>query len=76
MTRFGTTWWGAAWVEALEGIAGGRGGRLSRGRRFAQEHGVALLDHELAIEPGSARAVVQTARQSGWHPVGLLCTCS
>lgn len=62
MTGFGTTWWGQAWVEALEGIAGGRGGRLARGRRFAREHGSALLDGELSIEPGSARAVVQTDR--------------
>ena len=58
MAGFGSTWWGEAWVDAVEGIAGGRGGRLARGRRFARQHAV----DELGIEPGSVRAVVQTDR--------------
>lgn len=55
---FGTTWWGAAWLEALEGIAGGRGGRLASGRRWAKANRGA----DLRIEPGGVHASVQADR--------------
>ncbi len=58
MTGFGTTWWGEAWTEAVEGIAGGRGGRLARGRRWAK----ALRPDDLEIGPGGASATVATDR--------------
>ena len=55
---FGTTWWGEAWLDALEGIAGGRGGRLARGRRWAKANRGA----DLHIEPGGVDAWVQADR--------------
>jgi uncharacterized Zn finger protein len=55
---FGATWWGAAWMEALQGIAGGRGGRLARGKRWAK----ANRDADLRIEPGGVDAWVQADR--------------
>jgi len=55
---FGRTWWGEAWLEALEGIAGGRGGRLARGRRWAKANRAA----DLHIEPGGVNARVQADR--------------
>ncbi|MFP5321299.1 MAG: hypothetical protein ACLGIC_05555 [Acidimicrobiia bacterium] len=55
---FGTTWWGEAWLEALEGIAGGRGSRMARGKRWAK----ANRDADLRIEPGGADAWVQADR--------------
>lgn len=54
----GRTWWGEAWVEALEGIAGGRGGRLARGRRWAKANRHA----DLRIEPGGADASIRADR--------------
>ena len=30
--RFGTTWWGKAWIDALEGSGSGYESRLPRGR--------------------------------------------
>ncbi len=55
---FGTTWWGQAWLDALEGIAGGSGGRLARGRRWAKANRGA----DLHIEPGGVNAWVQADR--------------
>lgn len=57
-TGFGTTWWGQAWLDALEGIAGGRGGRLAAGRRWAKANRGA----DLHIEPGGVNAWVQADR--------------
>lgn len=55
---FGTTWWGEAWLDALGGIAGGRGGRLASGRRWAKANRGA----DLHIEPGGVDAWVQADR--------------
>lgn len=55
---FGTTWWGHAWIEALEGIAGGNSGRLSRGRTYARQNRA----EDLILEPGSVQAWVQGSR--------------
>ena len=56
MTRqFGATWWGRAWLEALEGIAGGSTGRLSRGRTYARQNRA----EDLVIGPGMVTGLVQ-----------------
>jgi hypothetical protein len=52
---FGRTWWGAAWVEALEQRARLDPNRLPRGRDYARSGAVG----ELALAPGEARAQVQ-----------------
>lgn len=53
--QFGTTWWGRAWIEALEGIAGGSTGRLSRGRTYARQNRA----EDLVIRPGAVTGFVQ-----------------
>jgi uncharacterized Zn finger protein len=53
--EFGRTWWGAAWVEALEQRARLDPNRLPRGRDYARSGAVG----ELAMAPGEARAQVQ-----------------
>ncbi len=52
---FGRTWWGAAWVEALEQRARLDPNRLPRGRDYARSGAVG----ELTLTPGEARAQVQ-----------------
>jgi uncharacterized Zn finger protein len=53
--RYGETWWGRAWLDALEGIAGGSTGRLSRGRTYARQGRA----EDLVIGPGSVVGLVQ-----------------
>lgn len=53
--QFGKTWWGQAWIEALEGIAGGSTGRLSRGRTYARQGRA----EDLTIRPGAVSGFVQ-----------------
>ena len=53
--QFGHTWWGRAWIEALEGIAGGSTGRLSRGRTYARQNRA----EDLVIRPGAVTSFVQ-----------------
>ena len=52
---FGETWWGQAWLDALEGIAGGSTGRLSRGRTYARQGRA----DDLTIQPGAVTGFVQ-----------------
>lgn len=52
---FGHTWWGQAWLDALEGIAGGSTGRLSRGRTYARQGRA----DDLTIQPGAVTGFVQ-----------------
>lgn len=52
---FGQTWWGQAWLDALEGIAGGSTGRLSRGRTYARQGRA----DDLTIQPGAVTGFVQ-----------------
>jgi uncharacterized Zn finger protein len=52
---FGHTWWGEAWLEALEGIAGGSTGRLGRGRTYARQGRA----EDLVISPGTVTGLVQ-----------------
>jgi uncharacterized Zn finger protein len=55
---FGLTWWGEAWVTALEQQARLDPNRLPRGRSYARGGTVG----ELAIGPGEVRAAVQGRR--------------
>jgi hypothetical protein len=55
---FGATWWGRAWLEALEQRARLDPGRLSRGRSYARRGSVL----ELTVSPGQVEAVVQGSR--------------
>ncbi len=53
--EFGRTWWGQAWLEALEQRARLDPDRLPRGRDYARSGAVG----ELTLAPGEARARVQ-----------------
>ncbi len=53
--EFGRTWWGQAWVDALEQRARLDPNRLPRGRDYARSGAVG----ELTLAPGEARAQVQ-----------------
>ena len=55
---FGDTWWGAAWVDALQGRASLDPNRLPRGRSYARSGAVG----ELHVAPGEVRALVQGSR--------------
>jgi uncharacterized Zn finger protein len=55
---FGATWWGRAWVEALEHRARLDPNRLPRGRTYARHGRVGLL----TVEPGAVRAAVSGSR--------------
>ncbi|WP_433159801.1 SWIM zinc finger family protein [Kribbella sp. CA-247076] len=55
---FGATWWGRAWLEALEQRARLDPNRLSRGRSYARRGSVL----ELTVSPGQVEAVVQGSR--------------
>lgn len=57
-SRFGSSWWGGAWVEALEQRARLDPNRLPRGRSYARSGAVG----ELSIGPGEATALVQGSR--------------
>ncbi|KAA0232141.1 MAG: hypothetical protein EDR02_18575 [Actinobacteria bacterium] len=56
--RFGHTWWGRAWIEALEHRASLDPNRLPRGRSYARQGQVLSLE----AEPGLIRAAVQGRR--------------
>ena len=53
--NFGGTWWGQAWVEALEGRAQLDPNRLPCGRTYARHGRVGELD----IDRGEERAAVR-----------------
>ncbi|WP_405060360.1 SWIM zinc finger family protein [Kribbella sp. NBC_01505] len=55
---FGATWWGRAWLEALEQRARLDPNRLARGRSYARRGSVL----ELTVTPGEVEAVVQGSR--------------
>ncbi len=52
--RFGTTWWGSAWIAALEGAGTGYESRLPRGRTYARKGAV----REIELRPGHIAARV------------------
>ena len=55
---FGNTWWGKAWIEALENRARLDPNRLPRGRTYARHDRV----RDMTVQPGSVRAPVQGSR--------------
>jgi len=57
---FGETWWGAAWVDALEQRARLDANRLPRGRTYARSGAVG----ELTLAPGEILASVQGSRRT------------
>lgn len=57
--RFGTTWWGQAWVQSLEGRAALDPNRLPRGRTYARSGAVGAL----SVAPGLISAQVQGSRR-------------
>lgn len=56
--NFGHTWWGQAWIDALEGRASLDPNRLPRGRTYARQ-GKA---QEVVLQPGRIVAAVQGSR--------------
>ncbi|MCU1497378.1 MAG: hypothetical protein JWM47_1331, partial [Acidimicrobiales bacterium] len=57
--QFGHTWWGRAWVDALEQRAALDPGRLSRGRTYARQDRVTSLN----VEAGMVTASVHGSRR-------------
>ncbi len=64
--KFGTTWWGRAWLEALEGSASLDPSRLSRGRTYARNGNVGPL----TVAPGHVSAKV-TGQHSMFYRVDV-----
>ena len=58
--KFGTTWWGRRWIEALERLGSEYAARLKRGQSYARQGRV----HDLEIEGGTI-----TAQVTGTRPV-------
>ena len=56
--QFGTTWWGAAWVQALEERAALDPNRLARGRTYARQDRVARVE----VAAGKVTALVRGNR--------------
>ena len=61
--RFGATWWGQAWIDALEQRARLDPNRLPRGRSYARYDRVGAM----TIEPGEVRAPVLGSRASAYR---------
>jgi len=57
-TRFGLTWWGRRWIEALEALGAVYANRLPRGRTYARKGTV----QDLVIDAGVVTARVQGSR--------------
>jgi uncharacterized Zn finger protein len=55
---FGSTWWGGAWVQALEERARLDPNRLARGRTYARQERVARVE----VAPGKVTALVRGGR--------------
>jgi uncharacterized Zn finger protein len=56
--KIGATWWGRAWVEALERMSPGYASRLARGRTYARAGRV----HDLEVAGGRVAAKVTGSR--------------
>ncbi len=56
--RFGLTWWGQRWIEALEALGALYANRLPRGRTYARKGAV----EQLEVQPGTVTAAVQGTR--------------
>lgn len=62
---FGATWWGRAWVDALEGRAVHDANRLPRGRTYARNGSA----RDLTVEAGRVRARVRGSRPEPYEVV-------
>ena len=62
---FGSTWWGQAWIDALEGRAVHDPNRLPRGRTYARQGRA----YALGFAPGTVTALVRGSRP---HPYEVL----
>ncbi|MFJ9842836.1 SWIM zinc finger family protein [Kitasatospora sp. NPDC101155] len=60
---FAESWWGNAWVEALEGRQRSATGRLARGRTYARAGNVG----EITVTPGRVAARVQGSRSTPYR---------
>lgn len=60
---FGTTWWGRAWIDALEQRARLDPNRLPRGRTYARHSRVGVL----TVSPGEVRTSVLGSRDSAYR---------
>src|SRR5690348_15869921 len=60
---FGSTWWGKAWVGALQGRAALDPNRLGRGRTYARQGHV----EQMVIEAGEASARVWGSRRTPYR---------
>ncbi|MEO6317709.1 MAG: SWIM zinc finger family protein [Acidimicrobiales bacterium] len=60
---FGATWWGQAWVDALEQRARLDPNRLPRGRSYARHSRVGALN----VSPGEVRTAVLGSRDSAYR---------
>ena len=58
--KFGATWWGQRWIEALERLGSEYAARLKRGQSYARQGRV----HDLEVEGGTI-----TAQVTGTRPV-------
>jgi uncharacterized Zn finger protein len=52
--KFGSSWWGKAWLRSLETSQFADAGRLSRGRTYARQDRV----QDVIVSPGSVSAIV------------------
>ena len=57
-TRFGLTWWGQRWIDALEALGAVYANRLPRGRTYARKGTV----QDLTVDAGTVTARVQGSR--------------
>ena len=53
--QFGSTWWGKAWVHALEERAALDPNRLARGRTYARQDRVARVEVMSGVIPNDAQ---------------------
>lgn len=61
--QFGATWWGQAWIDALEQRARLDPNRLPRGRTYARHDRVGAM----TVAPGEVRAPVHGSRTSAYR---------
>jgi uncharacterized Zn finger protein len=60
---FAASWWGLAWIDALENRARLDPNRLPRGRTYARQNRV----HDLTVEPGLITARVAGSRRAPYR---------
>jgi uncharacterized Zn finger protein len=68
--KFGSTWWGQRWIEALERFGYYYSARLGRGRRYARQGRV----HDLSVKDGVVTASVTGSRPTPYRVTMRLAT--